>query len=395
MIGYFDCFSGVSGDMVLGALVDAGLPLETLREQLARVELAGYRLEASDCTQQGIRGTRLAVVLDSGQQPTRRLADIVGLLEASRLEAKVAQRARAVFERLARAEAAVHGVEPDQVHFHETGALDAIVDVVGTVAGLEALGVESVYASSLPLGGGSVESRHGTLPLPAPGALAILAEAGAPTRPVASDLELVTPTGAALLCELATFEQPPMVLREVGYGFGERTLPWPNCLRLWLGEPLGEPLGRDEVSLIEANLDDMTPEALGYAMERLFAAGALDVYFQPLQMKKNRPGVLLGVLARPPQTAELAQLVLAETTTLGVRISRRERLLAARETAVLQTALGPLKVKVKQLGDRRLVSPEYDDAARLAREKNVPLAEVYRAAQRAELPAQPDSAKRA
>jgi hypothetical protein len=384
MIAYFDCFSGVAGDMLLGALVDAGLPIETLREQLAKVELLGYRLEVGECTQQSIRGTRVTVIPDSREQPRRRLEDIVRVLEGSGLETKVKKRARAVFQRLARAEAAVHGVEEDEVHFHEVGAVDAIVDVVGAVAGLEALGVETVYASPLPLGGGSIQTHHGTLPLPAPGVLAILAEAGAPTRPLQGDVELVTPTGAALLCELATFEQPAMVLRGVGYGFGERDLPWPNCLRLWLGEAIVPPLGHDEVCLIEANLDDMTPEALGYAMERLFAAGALDVYFQPLQMKKNRPGVLLGVLAQPTQTTELAQLVLAETTTLGVRISRRERLLAERESVLLQTSLGPLMVKVKQVGDRRLVSPEYDDAARLAREKGVPLSEVYRAAQRAD-----------
>jgi uncharacterized protein (DUF111 family) len=183
---------------------------------------------------------------------------------------------------------------------------------------------------------------------------------------------------------MATFEQPPLVLKRVGYGFGQRRLPWPNCLRVWLGDPIGLAVARDEVTLIEANLDDMTPEGLGYAMERLFEAGALDVFFQPLHMKKSRPGVLLGILARPAQTAELAALVLAETTTLGVRVSRLERFIAARDSATLATELGPLKVKIKQVGDRRVVSPEYDDAARLARDKGVPLAEVYRAAQRAE-----------
>jgi uncharacterized protein (TIGR00299 family) protein len=380
MLAYFDCFSGVSGDMILGALVDAGLPLETLREQLGNVEVGGYRLEARKHSDHDLHGTRLEVVLDSRDQPARRLAEILDLLESSRLDSTIVERARRTFERLALAEAAIHGVTPEEVHLHELGAVDAIVDIVGVVAGLKSLDAQSVYASALPLGGGSVESRHGRLPLPAPGTLEILARAGAPTRAMATEEELVTPTGAALMAELATFEQPPLVLRRIGYGFGRKQLPWPNCLRLWLGDPVASGLGRDEVTLIEANLDDMTAEALGYAMERLFAAGALDVFFQPLQMKKSRPGVLLGVLARPAQTDELAALMLAETTTLGVRVSRLERLLAGRSSGTIETQFGALKVKIKQLGDRRIVSPEYDDAARLAREKGVPLAEVYRAA---------------
>jgi uncharacterized protein (TIGR00299 family) protein len=386
MLAYFDCFSGASGDMLLGALLDAGLPLDSLREQLAKLNLGGYRLEAEALDDQAIRGTRLKVVVDSKDQPARRLPDVLQLLESGRLDPIVVERTRRVFERLARAEAAVHGVAADEVHFHEVGAVDAIVDIVGTVTGLELLGVEAVYASAVPLGSGSVESRHGTLPLPAPGTLAILAEAGAPTRPLDTNQELVTPTGAALLAELARFEQPPLVPRRIGYGFGQKRLPWPNCLRLWLGEPVGVSLGRDEVNLIEANLDDMTPEALGYTMERLFAAGALDVFFQPLQMKKSRPGVLLGVLTHPPRTAELAALVLAETTTLGVRVSRLERFLAARRSAAVHTEFGPLKVKIKQLGDRRIMSPEHDDAARVARERRVPLADVYHAVERAEPP---------
>ena len=386
VIAYFDCFSGISGDMTLGALLDAGLAYETLAEQLGRLDLEGYRLEVGEREDQGIHGTQVSVVLEQGEQPARHLPEIVALLEGSRLEREVVERAKGVFERLARAEGAVHGVPPEEVHFHEVGAVDAIVDVVGSVAGLRVLGVEAVYASALPLGGGSVRSRHGTLPLPAPGTLELLAEVGAPTRPVSGERELVTPTGAALLAELATFEQPAMRLRRVGYGFGRARLAWPNCLRVWLGEPLAAAVGREEVSLLEANLDDMTPEALGYAMERLFAAGALDVFFQPLQMKKNRPGVLLGVLARPAQVGELAGVVLAETTTLGVRVSRLERYVAGRRAGVVETDLGPVRVKVKVVGEREVAAAEYEDAARLARERGVPLSEVYQAVARAGLP---------
>ena len=385
MLAYVDCFSGVSGDMLLGALLDAGVSLDLLLEQLGRLGLPGWRLEVSERSDQGILGTQVNVVLSDAKQASRRLPEIERLLADSALEPEVARRALDVFERLARAEAAVHGVPPEEVHFHEVGAVDALVDVVGTVAGLRLLGVEQLFASALPLGGGATRSRHGVIPLPAPGTLEILAEAGAPTRPVPTDRELVTPTGAALVCELATFQQPPMTIRRVGYGFGRARFDWPNCLRLWLGEPVPTWIGREEVSLLEANLDDMSPELLGFAMEQLFAAGALDVYFQPLQMKKNRPAVLLGVLCRPAQVAQLADVVLAETTTLGVRVSQLERYIADRSTATVQTALGPLQVKVKRVGERRVIAPEYEDAARLARERQVPLAEVYRQAAKAEL----------
>lgn len=383
MIAYFDCFSGISGDMALGALVDAGLPLETLQEQLARLGLTGYRLAAHRRQDYGISGTRVEVLVDTASQPERRLAEIVSLLETSRLEPAVVARARAVFERLARAEARVHGVRPEEVHFHEVGAVDAIVDIVGVVAGLQALGVTRVFASSLPLGGGAVQTRHGLLPLPAPGTLEILAEVGAPTRPVATDRELVTPTGAALLAELATFEQPPLRIRRVGYGYGRHQLPWPNCARLWLGEHEQVVAIREELAVLETNLDDMTPEQLGYVMERLFAAGALDVYFQPLYMKKNRPGVLLGVIARPVQVATLAALVLAETSSLGVRVSRLERYAAERVERSVETPFGTLRVKVKRLADREVLAPEYEDAARLARASGVPLTEIYHAVYRA------------
>jgi pyridinium-3,5-bisthiocarboxylic acid mononucleotide nickel chelatase len=386
MIAYFDCFSGISGDMTLGALIDAGLPLSDLQEQLSRVKLTGYRLEVRERREGSIQGTQLDVIVDEIEQPARHLGDIRRLLQDSSLDVAIVERAVAVFSRLARAEAAVHGVAAEAVHFHEVGAVDAIVDVVGAVAGLSLLGVDAVYASSLPLGQGAIESRHGILPLPAPGTLEILAEVGAPTRPIASDRELVTPTGAALVAELALFKQPPLRLRRVGYGFGRRKLAWPNCLRLWLGEPLEARLAADVVCLLEANIDDISGEALGYAMERLFLAGALDVFFQAIQMKKNRPGVLLGVLAGEAQVHELAAVILAETTTLGVRVGRRERFVADRQAAVAQTALGPVAVKIKRVGERTVVSPEYDDAARLARERGIPLAEVYLAVQRSDPP---------
>jgi pyridinium-3,5-bisthiocarboxylic acid mononucleotide nickel chelatase len=402
---YVDCFSGVSGDMLLGALLDLGLELTALEGELARLPLDGYRLAARPLTSHGVSGTKLDVVVDDAPQPERHLADILRLLDGSGLAPGVRERAAAVFGRLARAEARVHGTSVEEVHFHEVGAVDSIVDVVGAMIGLELLGVERVFASSLPLGGGMVRSQHGRLPLPAPATLELLAEVGAPTRPAPGERagELVTPTGAAILAELARFEQPPIQVRRVGYGFGTRELPWPNAVRLWLGEPLAievgprpvETLGglsmqlsddpdgplSDEVVLIETNLDDASPELLGYAMERLFEAGALDVAFVPIQMKKNRPGTLLLVVAPPPRARALAELVLAETPTLGVRLRPTTRLVARREETTVETVLGPIRVKLKRLGARTIAAPEYEDCARLARAHNVPLADVYCLAQ--------------
>ncbi|MDP8925214.1 MAG: nickel pincer cofactor biosynthesis protein LarC [Chloroflexota bacterium] len=458
---YVDCFSGVSGDMLLGALLDAGLPFDELRAELGKLPLAGYRLEVRPKQSHGIGGTKLDVLVDEAVQPERHLADILALLDASQLDAKVRATAAGVFRRLAVAEAKIHATSVDEVHFHEVGGVDSIVDIVGAAMGLRALGVEQVYASSLPLPGGTIRSRHGLLPAPAPATLEILAGVGAPTRPAPVEGELVTPTGAAILAEVARFEQPRMRVRRVGYGYGTKELPWPNAVRVWLGEaytpavppprldsapgtdthgdhshphehlhrqghvdsPSSQPasspgddagappafpptrsgtrgapsaegnvlaglepgaappgLLRDEVVVLETNLDDASPELLGYTLERLFEAGALDVYFTPIQMKKNRPGTLLGVIAPPARAGELAGLVLAETTTLGVRMHRASRLIAERRRVTVETPFGPVRVKQKLLDGRTIGAPEYEDCARLARQRGVPLAEVYRAA---------------
>jgi uncharacterized protein (TIGR00299 family) protein len=270
------------------------------------------------------------------------------------------------------------GVE--DVHFHEVGAVDAIVDVVGVAWGLRTLGIERCYASALPTGGGQVQTRHGTLPVPAPATLALLAAARAPLRPLAAEAELVTPTGAALLAELATFEHPTMRLRRVGTGYGSRRLAWPNLLRVWIGDAVEPAPNPERVVLVEANLDDMTPEQLGFAMERIFAAGALDVSFSPLQMKKNRPGTLLTALAAPERATEIAEALLRETTTLGVRLLPASRLVAERHVEWVNTAYGPIRLKVKHLGERRIPTPEFEDCAAAARAHGVPLGEVYRAA---------------
>ncbi len=386
MIAYFDCFSGISGDMTLGALVDAGLSFDHLKAELAKLPVGGYSLAADRVTSKGLRGTLVRVDLDpAAPQPHRHLRDILSIIQGSALDERVRERSAAIFRKLAEAEARVHGVGVEEVHFHEVGAVDAIVDVVGSVVGLAALGVERVYASSLPTGSGTVRTAHGLLPVPAPATLELLKMAGAPLRASAAQTELVTPTGAAILATLAEFRQPEIALRAVGHGFGRKELPWANCLRLWLGEaPAGQGgAERDEIAVLEANLDDTTPELLGAAMARLFEAGALDVYFTPIQMKKNRPGVKLSVLGPVEHEDRLAATMLRETTTLGVRASRARRLKARRWQREVATPWGPIRVKVKAFEGALTAAPEYDDCLRLATAAGVPVAEVYAVAKAA------------
>ena len=378
-VGYFDCFSGASGDMLLGALVDAGLDAGLLRSGLAGLGLDGYELRVERVVRSGLAGTQAHVDLTPREQLRRDLRAIEEIIARATLSAGVRERAARVFRGLAEAEAQVHGVPVEQVHFHEVGAVDAIVDVVGAFIGLEALGIEHVYASSLPLGGGMLSAAHGKLPLPAPATLALIAAAGAPTRPVEIESELVTPTGAAVLTSVATFCQPHMAVERVGTGFGTRELPWPNVLRLWVGQSTESDLQTDEITVIETNLDDLTPEHAGFAMERLLAAGALDVFFTPIQMKKNRPAVLLTILAAPADADRLAGAVLRETTSLGVRLRPSRRVIAPRRTETIHTLLGDMQVKIKTVDGRDIVCPEFEECARVARERNVPIADVYAA----------------
>ncbi len=381
---YVDCFSGISGDMFLGALVDLGVPLDDLRATVARLPIERYRLECDKATRQGVTGHAARVVLDDErEQPTRHLADVEAIIRSSDLDEEVKARATQVFRALAEAEASVHGLPVEEVHFHEVGAVDAIVDVVGTIWGLRALGVEKVFASSLPTGSGTVQTRHGPLPVPAPATLALLAKRGAPLRPSPATTELVTPTGAALLTTLATFEQPELRLSRVGHGFGQKSLPWPNVVRLWLGEMADDQADSDTIGVIEANLDDERPEILGAAMQSLFEAGALDVFFTAIQMKKNRPAVKLTVLCSPDHVPALSALVIRETSTLGVRTYQARRLKSRRWQERVPTPWGDVLVKVKEFGNERTVAPEYDDCLRLAREAKVPVAQIFQIAKHA------------
>jgi len=383
---YFDCFSGASGDMLLGAIVDCGVPVEQIAAELAGLPVSGYRLQAAKVDRAGIAATKVEVMLEDAPQPHRHLADVLAIIAGSPLPAADKERGAAVFRVLAEAEAQVHGTAVDEVEFHEVGAVDAIVDVLGTVVGLRLLGVERCFASALPAGSGTARGAHGEIPVPGPATLALLAKAGAPIAAPRPDerAELVTPTGAALLTTLARFERPAMRLERVGYGAGGRNPAGrPNVLRAWLGDSddRAAPPVRT-MCLVETNLDDASGEIVGWAGERLFAAGAVDVWATAIQMKKNRPGVLLQALCHPEAEPAVVATMLRETSTLGVRSRDVRRYEAPREALRFVSSLGEAAVKVKRLaGELPLVAPEYEDCRRLALASGLPLLEVYRIVQ--------------
>lgn len=383
-IAYFDCFAGASGDMILGALIDAGADVGKLREGLGRLDITGYELRVSP-VQKGAIGATDAEVLLLGEASDRRLADIEAIITESDLPQEIKETSVTIFRRLVTVEAEIHGADQESVHLHEAGGTDAIVDVVGSLLGLSLLGVEQVYASKLPLGHGYVHCAHGLLPVPAPATLELLK--GVPVSQVDVEGEMVTPTGAAILTgivqEFGPF--PQMTVESIGYGAGKNEFAFPNVLRLLVGttpQRLGE--SRESVVLLETNLDDMNPELYDHIMQALFAAGALDVYLQPIQAKKNRPGVVLSVLCHPEAAQEMSSIIFAETTTLGIRQQSMERLCLRRETIKVETPFGRVRIKVAKLGEKTTnLAPEYEDCRRLAIETKTPLKEVYAAAEAA------------
>lgn len=383
VIAYFDCYSGISGDMALGALVDAGVSVEALADELRRLPVSGYEIECESASDSGLSGTRVKVKANQHCHEHRHLSDIESIIGDSSLGDRVKARSLAIFRSLAEAEASVHGCSVEEVHFHEVGAVDTLVDVVGCVVGLDMLGVRQVYASPLPLGSGTITCEHGILPVPAPATLELCRQARAPVRATDVAAELVTPTGAAIVCTLARFERPTMRPSLVGYGFGAKKLPWPNALRLWVGEPVESSAEQDVVAVIETNVDDMTPELLGAAMDSLFQIGALDVSFEPAQMKKNRPGVKVAVIVEPERAEEIACQVLERTTSLGVRIHEARRLKCRRWQEKVETPWGEVLVKFRSIAGQQSAAPEYEDCIRLARTAGVDLSEVYAAARAA------------
>ncbi|WP_204137483.1 nickel pincer cofactor biosynthesis protein LarC [Halomicronema sp. CCY15110] len=448
-LAFVDCPTGISGDMCLGALVSAGVPLDYLQTHIDQLQLPEtVQLRAMSVRKNGIAATKVDVRLpheghaDVPHPPVRHLHDIVQIIAQAPLPERAIAWSLAIFRRLAQAEGAIHGIDPQQVHFHEVGATDAIVDIVGTCLGFDWLGIDELHCAPLPTGTGTVRAAHGRLPVPAPAVLKLMEMAQVPIYNAGLTGELVTPTGAAIATELATrFGEPPtMQLQKIGLGAGNKELPIPNILRLWIGQvdqlsakasaqanttqiaPTHHPApqnhaphehpphehpphhhvpdehmpheshhshtttereaqaGRETVTVLETQVDDLSPQVIGYLYDRLFAAGALDVFVQPVMMKKSRPGHLLVVIADPPQAATCEMVLLTETTTLGVRRTDQTRLRLRRELVPLQLPWGTVRMKVAFLpnSDRPLKAhPEYEDCAAIAQQHHRPWREIH------------------
>jgi pyridinium-3,5-bisthiocarboxylic acid mononucleotide nickel chelatase len=375
---YFDCPSGVSGDMILGALVDAGVAVDALRAELGKLPLGGWDLRTREVRRGAFRATKVDVLVDeTAHRHHRSLGDILAIVEGSGLAPAARERTARIFRRLAEAEARVHGTAVEAVHFHDVGAVDAIVDVTGAVIGLALLGADEVYASPLPLGGGLVDGPHGRIPVPGPGTAELLR--GVPVVDTGVRAELVTPTGAAILTGVARAfgRVPPLTVTAVGYGAGTMDLPdVPNVLRVFVGEAGAGP-STETIARVETTVDDMSPQLCEPLLERLFEAGAVDVFLTPVIMKRSRPGVVVTALAPAPLVGTLARVLFEESTTIGVRWSTWERLPLARETVTVATAYGPIACKVARLDGRIVtVTPEFSDVRRVAREQSLPVREV-------------------
>jgi uncharacterized protein (TIGR00299 family) protein len=379
-IAYFDCFSGISGDMTLGALVDAGVPLGQIEAELRKLPLADWKISAEKVRRGALAATQVKVEAME-QKRHRHLSQILEIIASAPLPPRAAARARRVFERLGEAEARIHGIPIEKVHFHEVGAVDAILDIVGACIGFELAEIEEFVCSPVNVGGGRAQTAHGELPVPAPAAAELLK--GAATYSTGIAKELTTPTGAAIASTLARRfgPLPPMRVERIGYGAGSWELAeQPNVLRLFIGEAAAEQpaAGREEtIAVLEANLDDMNPQIYGYFAEQALAAGALDVFLTPVMMKKNRPGQLVTILCAPEATERLAELLFRETTTIGVRVQEVRRRILDRETMAVETPHGRVRVKVARLNGRVLnIAPEYEDCRRIAEEKHLPLKQV-------------------
>jgi uncharacterized protein (TIGR00299 family) protein len=376
---YLDAFSGISGDMTVGALLDAGAPSAALIDALESLS-TGAKFAVEKTSRSGLAASKFKVHLSPEPQKHRHLHHILALIDQSKIPTCAKHNAAAVFQRLAEAEARVHGVTIEKVHFHEVGAADSIADIVGACVALDLLNVDDVCCSAINVGSGTVLTEHGVLPIPAPATANLLA--GKPIYARGPAMELTTPTGAALAATLSTNfgSMPPMRIASIGHGAGDRDFKEsPNVLRVLIGERTGAPESK-VVSVIEANIDDSSPQVLGYALERLMEAGALDASLSPLQMKKNRPGSLLRVIAAPQDQETLAQLIFAETSTLGLRIYSAERRIESRRIVEVETQYGKVRIKVSGQGH---YAPEYEDCRAIAARTGTPLQEILSAAQSA------------
>lgn len=382
-MAYFDCFSGISGDMMLGALVDLGLEPDLLKSELVKLKLEGYRLSFTRTQKHGIAGTKAHVELthNTDHHHGRHLSDIRQLIEDSDLSEDIKAKSVSIFTRLGEAEARVHNTTVEEVHFHEVGAVDSIVDIVGSVIGISAMGIERIYSSPLSLGRGFTRSAHGVIPVPAPATLELLK--GIPVRQTEIGSELVTPTGAALISTLAeSFGPiPEMMIDKIGYGAGTKDLDeQPNLLRVSMGS-MKRDYEQDTIKVVETNIDDMSPQIYDLLIDKLLGMGALDVFLTPIVMKKSRPAVKLTALVSSPRLQEICACILAETTTMGVRIYEADRKKLSREMVDVDTEYGKVSVKLGKIGDEVVkILPEYEDCKRLAREKNIPIMKIHQAA---------------
>ena len=375
-IAYFDCFSGIAGDMIIGALLDAGLELSALKRELKKLPLTGYQIKAFKTEKKGIRGTKFEVKAPQ-EKFHRNLKDIFKIIDKSSLDKKIKENSKKIFGRLAEAEAKVHGVNVDKIHFHEVGGVDAIIDIVGAVIGLDILKVDKIYSSPLSFGKGYVKFSHGKFPVPAPATVELCKNI--PVRYTDIEGELVTPTGAAIITTLAEFSHRlDFKIEKIGYGAGSADLKEiPNLLRVMTGEKNLD-LEQDEILVLETNIDNTTPEVLGYLTEKLIEKGALDVYLVPVIMKKGRPGTILSVICKVDKLNELSSLIFSETGTIGLRTQFHLRKKLPRRIEVVKTRFGKAKVKIIEYGDKIHISPEFEDCKILAEKNNLSLKEIYR-----------------
>jgi len=387
-IAYFDCFSGISGDMTVGALLDAGLKIETLEKELKKLGLTGYQLEVNKVVKKGISATQFKVKIKE-EGVKRGFKDILDILEKSELDEEIKKETKKIFFNIAQAESKIHRKEIDKIHFHEIGGLDSIIDITSAVIGIKTLRIEEIHSSVLPVGKGFVKCAHGVIPVPAPATLELLKNI--PTYGGGIESEMITPTGAAIIGTLAKSfgERPLMKIERIGYGAGEKEFTIPNLLRVSIGEKilkdenLKDGYASDEAVLIETNIDDMNPEFYDYIMEQLFSQGALDVFLTPIQMKKNRPAHMLSIIVYEQNLKEILEVLFSESTTLGVRIREIKRLRLAQQNFIAETKYGKIKVKVGMFkGEIKNIAPEYEDCKKMAKQHQVPLKEVYEEAKK-------------
>ena len=376
-IAYFDCFSGISGDMIVGALIDAGVKLKELRDELDKLKISGFKLRREKTARGGLSGTKFNVeVHEEGMRRT--INDIISIIDKSDLSTPIKKSGKKIFLQLATVEAKIHNKSIEKIHFHEVGGLDSIIDIIGSLICLNKLEIEAVYTSKIHLGTGFVQTQHGNIPVPVPATIALLK--GVPVYSTGIQSELVTPTGAAILKTLCKSfgPMPEMQIERIGYGAGNRELQIPNLLRVYIGESPDINYEKDNVIVLQTDLDDMNPQVFGYISELLLAEGALDVSMTPIFMKKARPGVSLSVMTTEEKFENILSIIFRETTTLGVRIHRLERRKLTRETIPIQTKWGKVRVKVgKMRGEIKKITPEYEDCRKIATEQGLPLKDVY------------------